>query len=137
MDDGDVDEFSHVEHIPIRRSIIHPDYVEFSNDVFENDFWLIEMEWSTTKYMNDVVDLDTPYDNFDLDDGRRHMLTGMGFGTLFVGPITPNVLQEVDLDYLPNDCCGDYPPDTITDDMICAADQGKDTCQVTRIHIDT
>ena len=93
IEDDNVGEFSHLEHIPIKQTVIHPCHDDYW---LEYDFMVSELEWSTTKYEDYVVDLDTPSDDFDLDDGELHELAVIGFGSLFSGhPGTPNVLQEV------------------------------------------
>ena len=131
MDTTEVEEFNNLEHIPIKQSVRHPFYNDRTTDY---DFWVIELEWSTQKYKDHVVKLDTPTDGLDLDDGSPYRLIGMGFGTLFAGGYTPNLMQEVTLDYIPNDSCGDYPPGAITDTMLCAGSLRQDSCQVRRIY---
>ena len=131
MDTEEVGEFSNLEHIPIKQSVRHPCYNDATSDY---DFWVIELEWSTQKYKDCIVELDTPTDGLDLDDGSAYRLTAMGFGRLSAGGNTPNVMQEVTLDYITNDSCGDYPPGAITDAMLCAGSLGQDSCQVRRIY---
>eukprot|EP00957_Ditylum_brightwellii_P105756 8065402-Ditylum_brightwellii.AAC.1 len=39
-------------------------------------------------------------------------------------------LREVEVKYVPNDECADaHGTNEVTDDMICAADEGEDACQ--------
>ncbi len=95
------------------------------------DFWIIELEWSTEKYGDYVVELDSPTDDLDLDDGDSHELAVIGFGDLFSGsPFFTSVNQEVVVDYVPNDVCEESYPGLITTSMLCASSPGKDSCQV-------
>ena len=103
MDPGEVGEFKNLEHIPIKQSVRHPCY---NDKTFDCDFWVIELEWSTQKYKDYVVKLDTPIDGLDLDGGSPYQLIVMGFGTFFARGSTPNLMQGVILDYIPNDSCG-------------------------------
>ena len=123
-----VDEFSYVEHIPIMQYVVHP-----CNDpnTVDYDLMVIELEWSTQKYQDYIVDLDAPGDGADLQDGSP--LTAMGFGALlFALDVYPNVMQEATLKYDPT--CGDYDPSDITDSMLCAGDPGVDACQVRKMY---
>lgn len=126
VDKDDVEEFSFIEHIPIKQTVLHPCYDR--NTWAEYDFMVSELEWSTEKYKDYIVDLDTPTDDYDLDDGEPHKLTTIGFGDPFSGAdMVPNVLQEVTVDYMPN--CGDIDSSEITDSMLCAGNPGLDICQ--------
>jgi secreted trypsin-like serine protease len=40
----------------------------------------------------------------------------------------PDKLHHVGIETRSNDNCGDYPKDMITENMICAGGQGKDSC---------
>lgn len=123
----EVDEFLNLEHIPIAESYIHPNYI---SNTFDNDYWMIRLEWPSQKYADQVVSMDTPTDGLDLDDGQDHELTVFGFGTLSSGGSAPNVMREVDVDYKSNSNCGIYPINQLTSNMICAGRLGKDSCQV-------
>lgn len=125
----EADEFLVIESIPIAEKRIHPQY---NDNTLENDYWMIRLEWASQLYA--PVELDTPSvsDGLDLEDGNSHELVVMGFGTLTSGGSTPNVMQEVTVDYKPNDACGSYPSGEITDVMLCAGRVGKDSCQVRR-----
>lgn len=54
----------------------------------------------------------------------------LGFGDIAASEkeqVLPDVLNEVDVQYIPNDVCSmDFGEDLIHDDMICAASNGKD-----------
>ena len=56
------------------------------------------------------------------------LATVTGWGTLSSGGSQPTVLQEVDVTVTTNaDCNSAYG--SITNNMVCAADSGKDSCQ--------
>ena len=40
----------------------------------------------------------------------------------------PDVLQHVGVETMPNDDCGYYEFDMVTENMICAGSEGKDSC---------
>merc|ERR1712154_300889 len=58
------------------------------------------------------------------------LATVSGWGTLSSGGNQPTVLNEVDVTVKTNaECQSAYGASAITDNMICAADAGKDSCQ--------
>ena len=124
LTNSETDEFNNIEHINIAESVIHPNYNE---NTLDNDYWLIRLE-KDSRYGNEIVELDTPDDNLNLNDLDE--LTVFGFGTTQQGGNQPNIIQEVTVDYKPNDRCGNYGLGYLTDNMLCAGRQGKDSCQV-------
>ena len=52
-----------------------------------------------------------------------------GWGNLASGGSSPDILQEVTVQVLENSNCGNYPQSMITDNMLCAGVEGKDSCQ--------
>ena len=60
------------------------------------------------------------------------IMTILGWGTLYSGGGHPDVLQEVIVPHVPQDECENlyWPNDEIEDNMICAGEAGKDSCQV-------
>ena len=125
---GEADEFYNLEHIPIALDAIHPQYNGNTN---ANDFWAIKLQWASKLYANQVVVLDAPTDGVDLKSGDD--LVTFGFGTLTSGGTTPNIMQEVTIDYITNaDCVNSYgyASNEIDASMICAGRAGKDSCQV-------
>lgn len=105
---GEADEFYSLEHIPIAQDAIHPSYNENTNS---HDFWAIKLKWASKLYADQVVELDSPADGLELKSGDE--LVTFGFGTLTSGGATPNILQEVTIDYIPNANCGSYPSNQI------------------------
>ena len=123
-------EFYKIEHIPIAQSSVHPNY---NADTMDNDFWMIRLQWASKLYSGNVVSLDTPTDALVLSSTSGADLVTFGFGTLSSGGATPNVMQEVVVDYISNAACvaqpyGYYSSD-ITPSMMCAGRSGKDSCQ--------
>jgi hypothetical protein len=94
------EEFDYVEIIPIAGYVIHPDYDYWTND---NDFALIQLE-SASKYADQVVELDSPSDDLELVPGDDLVVFGFGV-TSYVSYTSPNVMQEVTMDYISNEEC--------------------------------
>jgi secreted trypsin-like serine protease len=118
-----------IEVFGAKRRIIHPRY-SFRTDQF--DVALIKLNGNVTLIdpirINDSPDL--------LEPGA--ILTVVGWGATRVGRNSidyPNILREVDLDYVPNSKCRKIPGERgfqlgnlLTEDMMCAGDEGKDSC---------
>lgn len=107
------------EVIEIEREIIHPDF-NLSN--LDNDFMLMKLASSSS------------YSPVLLDDGSTDLVEGtnvtaIGWGTTSAGGLLSDVLLEVEMDTLENSNCSNAYGDLITDNMICASREGKDTCQ--------
>ena len=57
-------------------------------------------------------------------------VTVMGWGTISSGSDTSQILLEVEVDVVNNEQCSiSYEESTISDDMLCASREGKDSCQ--------
>ncbi len=127
----DSSEFHNIEHIPIARSVKHPNYNAVTLD---NDFWMIRLQWASKLYSRNVARLDRPTDNLVLSSTSGADLVVVGFGTLSSDGVTPNVMQEVIIDYISTATCVSQPygysPSDITPTMMCAGRSGKDSCQV-------
>lgn len=125
------DDFTMIEHIPIEISEIHPKY---NPDTFEYDFWLIKLQWPSQLYADQVVDLDSFTDDFDLTTNEE--LVTIGFGQAATGERSPpNVLQETTLKYISNSDCiapkTKYPSTKIFDSMLCLQSDGAmNACRV-------
>jgi len=124
-------EFYKIEHIPVAQSVVHPNY---NAATMENDFWMIRLQWASKLYSGNVVPLDTPTDTLVLSSTSGADLVTLGFGTLASGGATPNVMQEVVVDYISNAACVSLPyrysSSQIKSSMMCAGRSGKDSCQV-------
>ena len=128
---GEAAEFYNIEHIPIAESVVHPNY---NAATLDNDFWMIRLQWASKLYSGNVAQLDTPTDSLVLASTSGADLVVVGFGTLTSGGVTPNVMQEVVVDYISNTACVSQPyaysSSDITSAMMCAGRSGKDSCQV-------
>lgn len=121
------EEFDNIEIIDFADSVIHPQYNSGSLD---NDYWVIQLAHDSQLYQDQIVELDSPTDGFELGAGQD--VTVIGMGTTSSGGVTPNVMQEVTVDYITNaDCCTSYGYwcGEITNNMMCAARPGQDSCQ--------
>jgi hypothetical protein len=126
--------FYNIEHIPITESVVHPNY---NAGTFNNDFWMIRLQWASKLYSGNVAQIDTPTDSLVLASTSGADLVVVGFGTLISGGETQNVMQEVVVDYIFNTVCVSQPylSSGITSAMMCAGQSGKDSCQVCTISL--
>ena len=108
----------------------HPEY---SLDGFANDFMLVLLEGQSSKQ---TIPLNA---NADIPRGNTEdEVTVIGFGNTISGVTSlADVLQEVDVTYIPNSIC-ELSKDSsldlsyqnqIVDSMLCAGDSGQDSCQ--------
>lgn len=122
------EEFEKIEIIDFANSVTHPQY---NSNTLNNDYWVIQLAHDTQLYQDQIVELDSPTDGFDLASGQD--VTVVGMGATFSGGQTSDVLQEVTVDYITNaECCSSatqYECGDITENMMCAARAGKDSCQ--------
>ncbi len=122
------EEFENIEIIDFADDIMHPQY---SSSTLDNDFWVIQLAHDSQLYQDQIVQLDSPSDDFNLVAGQD--VTVIGMGTTSSGGSSPNRLQEVTVDYITNaDCCRgdyDYPCSDLTSNMMCAARPNQDSCQ--------
>jgi trypsin len=113
----------------------HPLYN--SGTSFSHDAMLLKLNRQSTKNyirINDNNDLPSRASSTVRDN-----LTTMGFGYTKYGNTEskPEYLQEASLSYVPNHICerskdpkaGDSYQGLISDDMLCASDNGEDACQ--------
>ena len=146
---GGDDNFTYVEHIPIKRSVIHEDYYHDSKTY---DFWVIQLEWASQLYGNQYINLDEVGNDDEYDPAAGHDLVTIGFGRKkdenqqtddddddFVPYIYPNVLQETTVKYITNNDCtnGDpysYAQAAIYKSMLCAGGKdGEDACEASAV----
>lgn len=121
------DDSEEYEIIGVGFEVIHPNYKLSTN--FDYDFMLIYLS-ERTNYTSFIT----------LDDGSVNLtkgfdVTAMGWGVIDTeSKEISDVLMEVELDIVSNkDCEAAYEKsdvvDSITDDMLCASREGKDSCQ--------
>jgi hypothetical protein len=95
---------------------------------------MIQLQWASKLYAGDAVPVDTLMDSLVLSSTSGADLVVIGFGTLTSGGATPNVMQEVVVDYVSNAECirqpYGYSFSQITPSTMCAGQSGKDSCQV-------
>ena len=115
-----------VEYADISTVTVHPRYDADTNDY---DFALVRLDGSVSI---------TPV---NIDDGRyspnyangKTNLWPIGLGTLTASVLDrPDHLQHVEVHYVDNDSCRNnytYTNYDITENMMCAADPGQDSCQ--------
>ena len=119
-----------------QSTVIHPNYNHDELSTFDNDFVLFRLDGSSK--IEPV--------NINVEDSlvSGQDLTAIGFGsTVECTPGQPcfrsNHLQHVDVSYIPNTSCCSSPYSYtcssntadnmfITENMMCAGDEGKDTC---------
>ena len=118
------------ERFRIVSEHVHPQY---NSQKFPHDLMLLKLDGVSTKQ---YVRLNQ---NATIPKGFRDELTVIGFGHTLVGNelSAAEVLQQVDITYIPNDECElSKDPQTkadyrglVTDDMLCASDTRQDSCQ--------
>lgn len=116
--------------------ILYPEYVHplYTDVDFPYDFLLLKLDGISTR---PYIELN---EDPDLPTGLRvDEVTSLGFGNTDPQDSSSlsRILQEVDLTYIPNNVCelskapgvSDDYQGLITDDMLCAGDNGQDSCQ--------
>jgi secreted trypsin-like serine protease len=116
--------------------ILSPEYTHplYIGDTFPYDFMLLKLNQRSTKQ---YIKLN---ENRNVPTGQRvDEVTALGFGFTVAGDVDsdPQILQEVDLTYVPNNVCelakdpriNEGYQGLITEDMLCATDKGQDACQ--------
>lgn len=111
---------SEYETRTVAAEVIHPGYNKRS---MENDIMLIRLSQPSTK---PTIAIDYTGAS-GLTSGKP--LTVMGWGALQSEGRFPDILQHVTLKYMTNAECNRILWGDITQDMMCAADTGKDSCQ--------
>ena len=115
LDQGEADEFYHLGHIPIEKYKVHPRWD--STRPLAYDFVVLKLKWASQLYADQIVGLDSSNDGFELSVGDQLVTMGFGYYQV-VYPPEPNVLREVDVEYVLNDQCKtvfteSYDPDEI------------------------
>lgn len=120
LDEGEANEFLNIEHIPIKNSTSHPQYGNANNEGFhmpQFDFLILKLEWASQLYADQIIDLDTPTDDYGVNPGDRLVTMGLG-RTANSFDSHPKVLQEGTLEYVTNARCDEAweswedPPDS-------------------------
>lgn len=116
------------ENFKIINEIQHP---QFNPRTFEWDFMIIRLDGSSS---NAPIKLNT--DAKIPSDGAMLSLAGFGdTNPSLWGDLFPDTLQQVAVKYLENSLCEQSSGPTytyqgeITAEMMCASDDGKDSCQ--------
>jgi len=108
--------------VDVAEIINHPDYDSRTTD---NDYAILRLSQAVT-FTNEVAPACLPADTGATYAGVLATVTG--WGTLSSGGNQPTALQEVDVTVTTNTECNNAYG-SITANMICAADSGKDSCQ--------
>merc|ERR1719394_27265 len=108
--------------VDVAEIINHPDYDSRTTD---NDYAILRLS-QAVPFTNEVAPACLPADTGATYAGVLATVTG--WGTLSRGGNQPTALQEVDVTVTTNTECNNAYG-SITANMICAADSGKDSCQ--------
>lgn len=111
------------EEFTILQEKKHPKYDERTIDY---DFMMIHFDGMSTK---DPIEIDDGTDKtVSLAEGVD--VTVVGWGTTSSGGQVSNRLREVEVDLIRNSKCNRlYEDNDVTENMLCARSQGKDSCQ--------
>jgi secreted trypsin-like serine protease len=113
---------SEFNRVDVAEIINHPDY---NSGTIDNDYAILRLK-NPVNFTNEVSPACLPADLSATYAGVLATVTG--WGTLSSGGNRPTAMQEVDVTVTTNaECSNAY--DSITANMLCAADSGKDSCQ--------
>jgi len=118
------DENDNAKVIKIKNINNHPQYGQATN--IDMDFSILELE-EDLEFSESVRPACLPQSESNTYAGSNAVVTG--WGNLASGGSSPDILQEVTVQVLENSNCGNYPQSMITDNMLCAGVEGKDSCQ--------
>jgi hypothetical protein len=130
-DTGDLEAY---QSIPIVQELPHPQYGEATS---EFDMMLLRLEYPVkglVQFQRLNSDPNIPPVALAGGAGDPVTVTAVGWGDLGDDDTTSAILQQVKLDYVPNDECeakedqGDSYQGEISDDMLCTFAVGKDAC---------
>lgn len=111
--------------VGVQEIIQHPGY---NSSSFDMDFSIIVLEErvSCSAFVSPVC-LPEDEDPPELYENVRAVAIGWGTTNATSGEM-PDLLQHVGVETYKNEDCGQYEFDWITDNMICAGSDGKDSC---------
>jgi len=110
--------------VPLSAITDHPNY---NSGNLDNDYSILTLA-TPVEFSSTVAPACLPSSGGN--DYAGALATVSGWGTLSSGGNQPTVLNEVDVTVKTNaECQSAYGTSAITDNMICAADAGKDSCQ--------
>ena len=119
--------------IPIAQKIIHPNY---SPDRYDHDLMILKLAVPTAKaYIRVNAQDDIPESSSSSSSGSSgssSTLSTMGFGDTdqSAAQLMPTTLQVANVQYVSTSSCLEAYRSLVpvTDDMLCAAQSGKDSC---------
>jgi len=111
--------------VGVEEIIAHPAY---NNTSFDGDFSILVLEHrlNCTPFVSPVC-LPNPRDEPEIYENVRAVAIGWGTVNVSTGEM-PEKLQHVGVETLKNEDCGFYEYNMITENMICAGSEGKDSC---------
>merc|ERR1712071_412079 len=108
------------EDIEVDYEILHPSYNDFT---LNNDIALLKL-----KRPSALSPITWNEGSQDISDGTP--ATVIGWGTTSSGGFSSDVLLETEVEIKDNSQCDrDYASEKITNKMMCASSEGKDSCQ--------
>merc|ERR1719411_2366097 len=102
------------------------DHPQYNSNTIDNDFSILTLS-SPVSLTTKVSPACLPGDTSKLYDGSK--ATVSGWGTTSSGGNQPTTLREVEVTVQSNQVCNQAYGGSITSNMVCAADSGKDSCQ--------
>ena len=117
----DLSDITDAQMIQVSEILIHPEYKDLQNGEPSYDFALIKLsENADEKHLPiNLANAQTDFENSPL--------TVIGWGYTENG--FPEILNEVDVSYVDQSACESlYNPFIIDQTMLCAADEGRDSC---------
>jgi secreted trypsin-like serine protease len=109
--------------IRVANIISHPKYTSNSNNY---DFAILTL---TTDVVIGPTANPACLPKDDTNQFVGETATASGWGTLEYGGIQADILTKVELPVISNLLCSNSYPGTITANMVCAGEKGKDACQ--------
>ena len=113
---------SDFNRVDVAEIINHPDY---NSQTIDNDYAILRLK-NPVNFTNEVSPACLPADLSATYAGVLATVTG--WGTLSSGGNRPTAMQEVDVTVTTDAECNNAYGGEITKNMICAGDQGKDSC---------